>query len=79
MNSSIETISRILITIAILLQLYGLRTSKRINSTSFFMWAIGSYMMTYDYYLKDNKQYTQRVSFKIFNSTMLLLIAIFSR
>ena len=79
MNSKIETISRILITIAILLQLFMLRTSKRLCSNAFFIWAIASYMMTYDYYMKDNKQLSQRVSFKIFNSTMLLLIAIFSR
>jgi hypothetical protein len=79
MNSKIETISRILITIAILMQLFMLRTSKRLCSTSFFIWSIASYMMTYDYYTKDNKQFSQRVSFKLLNSTMLLLIAILSR
>jgi 4-hydroxybenzoate polyprenyltransferase len=79
MYSSLETTSRILITLAILLQLFMLRTSKRLCSTSFFIWSVASYMMTYDYYTKDNKQFTQRVSFKLFNSTMLLLIAIFSR
>jgi len=79
MYSSLETISRILVTVAILLQLYTLRTSKRVCSTSFFIWSIASYMMAYDYYTKDNKQFSQRVSFKLFNSTMLLLIAIFSR
>ena len=75
----LETISRILVTLAILLQLFMLRTSKRVCSTSFFMWSGASYMMAYDYYTKDNKQFSQRVSFKLFNSTMLLLIATFSR
>lgn len=79
MYSILETMSRILITIAILLQLFMLRTSKRLCSTSFFIWSIASYMMAYDYYIKDNKQFKQRTSFKLFNSTMLLLIAIFSR
>ena len=68
-----------MVTIAILMQLYQLRSSKRVSSFAFFIYAIAAYMMAYDYFMKDNKQFTQRVSFKIFNSTMLLLIAIFSR
>ncbi len=74
----ISMISRVLITIAILMQLFQLRTNNRVNSNAFFIYSFASYMMAYDYYQKD-RQYTQRVLFKTFNSTMLLLIAIFSR
>ena len=79
MNTSIETLSRILISIALLMQLFTLRSSNRINSNAFFVWALGSYMRTYDYYMKDNKKITQRVSIKLFNSSLVLLIAILSR
>ena len=74
----LSTISRILITIALLMQLFQLRTSNRINSNAFFIYSFGAYMMAYDYYQED-KKYSKRVLFKIFNSTVLLLIAIISR
>ena len=70
-------ICRILITIAILMQLFKLRTSKNISSNAFFIYSFASYMMAYDYYQKD-RQFSERVLFKMFNSTMLLLVAIFS-
>jgi hypothetical protein len=72
-----STISRTLITIAILMQLFKLRTSKNVSSNAFFIYSFASYMMVYDYYQKD-RQFTERVLFKMFNSTMLLLVAIFS-
>jgi hypothetical protein len=56
-----------------------LTKNKFICSTAFFMYAFASYLMAYNYYINDNKQLTERVSFKIFNSTLLLLIAIMSR
>ena len=78
MKIDLATISRVFITIAILMQLYTLTSSKKISSNAFFIYAIASYMMAYDYYIKD-KKYTKRVIAKILNSTLLLLIAIFSR
>ncbi len=72
-----STISRTLITIAILMQLFKLRTSKNVSSNAFFIYSFASYTMVYDYYQKD-RQFTERVLFKMFNSTMLLLVAIFS-
>jgi hypothetical protein len=75
----VETISRTLITIAILMQLFYAQKNKRICSSAFFIWSFGAYMMAYDYYIKDNMQYTERVMFKLFNSTVLLLIAVFTR
>lgn len=73
---NIATLSRVLISGALLLQLYMLTKNKYICSTAFFIWAFASYLMAYDYYKKDNKKFSQRVSFKIFNSTLLVLIAI---
>lgn len=71
----LATISRLLITLAFLLQLFHLRKNKQIYSPSFFIYSFASYMMAYEYYKMD-KKYTSRVNFKIFNSTVILLIAI---
>ena len=79
MNMNMTNVAKSLITIAILMQLYQLRTNKNISSNAFFIYAFASYMMTYNYYMEDNKQYSERAIIKIFNSTMLLLIAIISR
>jgi len=76
---NMTNVAKSLITIAILMQLYQLRTNKNISSNAFFIYALGSYMMAYNYYMEYNKQYTDRVLFRVFNSTMLLSIAILSR
>jgi len=76
---NLGNLSRILITIAILMQVYHFKRNKNISSNAFFIYAFASYMMTYNYYMEDNKQYSDRAIIKIFNSTMLLLIAIISR
>jgi hypothetical protein len=75
---SLDTLARLFITIAILSQLFHLRKSKQVYSPAFFLYSFGSYMMAYDYYRMDGR-YSTRVMFKLFNSTMLLLIALMSR
>jgi hypothetical protein len=74
-NLDLSTFSRLLITLALLLQLFHLKKNTQIYSPSFFIYAVASYIMAYEYY-KIDKKYTSRVNFKIFNSTVLLLIAI---
>lgn len=76
-NLNLETFSRILISIALVLQLFNLKKNKFIYSPSFLILSLGSYMMAYKYY-KINTKYTSRVIFKLFNATILLLISIFS-
>ena len=76
-NLDLATFSRLLITLALLLQLLHLRKNKQVYSPAFFIYSFASYMMAYEYYKMD-KKYTSRVNFKIFNSTVLLLIAIMS-
>jgi len=72
-------LARFIITIALLSQLFHLvMVNKQIYSNAFFLYAIGSYMMAYNYYMEDMKQMTYRVMFKIFNSTVIALIAILS-
>jgi hypothetical protein len=75
----LEIISRLLITIGILSQLiHLLYVNKKLFAPSFFIYALGSYIMTYSYYISD-RMYSSRVLFKILNSTLLLLISFFSR
>ena len=75
---NMDTLARLFITMAILSQLFHLRKNKQIYSPAFFLYALGSYIMTYEYYKMD-RMYSNRVLFKLFNSTMLLLIAVMSR
>ena len=75
--STISTISRILIAIAFIFQIVTMVSQKTrlINPYAFFLYAIAAYMMSYVYYKEDNKM-TQRTYFKIFNSTLIVVIAI---
>ena len=75
---SMDTLARLFITLALLSQLFHLRKSKQIYSPAFFLYAIGAYMMTYEYYKMDGR-YSNRVMIKIFNSTLILIIALMSR
>ena len=73
----LQHISRILITIAILGQLiHVIYVNKQIYVPTFIIYSIGSYIMSYSYYREDNFNITSRVKFKIFNSTILLLIGL---
>ena len=74
----IATVSRILITLAIFLQVGTMiyYKSKVINPISFFLYAIGSLLMCYSYYQQDGKKLTQRTYFKLVNSIGLLAIAV---
>lgn len=76
-NLDLATLSRILITIALLLQLLHLRKNKTIYYPTFIIFSFASYIMSYEYY-KADREYSSRVLFKIFNSTILLLIGILS-
>jgi len=72
-------IARILVTLALLGQLIHLaKVNKQIYSNAFLLYALGSYIMAYNYYLEDMKQFSTRVMFKIFNSTVILLIGLLS-
>ena len=72
-------LARFIITIALLSQLFHLvMVNKQIYSNAFFLYAVGSYMMAYNYYMEDMGQMTYRVMFKIFNSTVIALIGILS-
>ena len=62
-------------TLALILQIVSLRSSNRVNSNAFFLYAVASYLMAYEYYKKDG-QLTSRVKFIIVNSTLFLLIAV---
>lgn len=72
-------VARMIITSALLLQLYKLTKSKSVCPIAFFMWSAGAYLMAYDYYINDGSRFTERVTFKIFNATVLLAIAMMSR
>ena len=74
---NLDTFARLLISFSLLLQILNLRKTKLIYSPSFFMYSFASYIMAYEYY-KTDKKYSSRVNFKIFNSTLILLIAILS-
>ena len=74
-NLDLGTFVRIMITFALLLQLNHLRTNKKIFPLTFILWSLASYIISYEYYKQDGK-YTSRIYFKIFNSTLILLIAI---
>lgn len=72
-------IARIIITLALFSQLVHLITvNKQIYSNAFLFYAVGSYIMAYNYYMEDMNQLSTRVMFKIFNSTVILLIGILS-
>jgi len=68
-------ISRILITYALLYQvLYMLYyNSKKIFASTFYVFAIGAFIMSYMYFLEDNKM-TSRTYFKLINASLLLSI-----
>lgn len=72
-------LARILISAALLLQLASLRHSKRVNPAAFLLYALASYLMASQYYQADGQRLTSRVLFKIVNSTLLLLIALWAR
>ena len=73
----LQTISRCLITVAIFVQLlHVIYVNKQIHVPAFILYSIGSFIMSYSYYKADNFTMTSRVKFKIFNSTILLLIAL---
>lgn len=75
----ISLIARIIVTLALFSQLIHLIiVNKQICSNSFLLYAVGSYLMAYNYYMEDMKKITTRVMFKIFNSTVILLIGILS-
>jgi hypothetical protein len=75
----LSLISRFIITLALFSQLIHVITvNKQIYSNAFIVYAIGSYIMAYNYYLEDTKQITYRVMFKLFNSTVILLIGVLS-
>ena len=72
-------IARFIVTVALLSQLFHLiMVNKQIYSNAFLLYALGSYIMAYNYYMEDMGQMTYRVMFKIFNSTVIALIAILS-
>ena len=77
LDLDLGTFVRVMITFALLLQLNHLRTSKRVYPLTFMLWALASYIMSYEYYKQDGK-YTSRVYFKIFNATLILLIGFMS-
>jgi hypothetical protein len=73
----LQVISRIMITVAIFSQLiHVIYVNKQIYVPTFIIYAIGSYIMAYCYYTEDNFKFTYRTLFKIFNSTVLLLIGL---
>jgi hypothetical protein len=74
----LSMISRVLITIAILSQLFHLRKNKQIVPSAFFLYSFASFMMAYEYYKMDGDMST-RFLFKMFNSTALLLIGIMAQ
>ena len=72
-------IARFIVTVALLSQLFHLiMVNKQIYSNAFLLYAVGSYIMAYNYYMEDMGQMTYRVMFKIFNSTVIALIGILS-
>lgn len=73
----LQLISRIVISIAIFAQLiHVIYVNKQIYVPTFILYAMGSYIMTYCYYTEDNFKITHRILFKLFNSTVLLLIGL---
>jgi hypothetical protein len=74
----LSMISRVLITIAILSQLFHLRKNKQIVPSAFLLYSFASYMMAYEYYKMD-REMSSRFLFKMFNSTALLLIGIMAQ
>ena len=73
----LENLARGLITFSLLLQLFSMVNKKniKINGYAFVTYALSSFLMAYAYKTKD-MYFTNRVLFKIFNSTVLLLIGI---
>lgn len=73
----LENLSRSLITFSLLLQLFTMVTKKniKINGYAFVTYSFSSFLMAYVYKTKD-VYFTNRVLFKIFNSTVLFIIGI---
>ena len=75
----LSLISRIIVTLALFIQLVHLvKVNKQIYSNAFLLYSAGSYLMAYNYYMEDMRKFSTRVLFKIFNSTVILLIGILS-
>ena len=73
------TVARVMVTAALLMQLMHLmQKNKTIYSPAFLVYSLGAYLMTYNYYTVDG-EFSSRVLFKLFNSTVLFLIYAFSK
>ena len=75
----IATLSRVLITAALLMQLMHLmQKNKNIYSPTFLIYSLGASIMAYNYYTIDG-EFSSRVLFKTVNSIVLFLIYLFSK
>ncbi len=73
----IDIIARIIVTLSLLSQLWHvIKVNKQIFPIAFICYSFGSYLMAYNYYLSDMNNLTNRVMFKLFNSTVILLIGL---
>jgi hypothetical protein len=75
----LDYLARIIITGALFSQLlHIIYVNKQIYAPAFIIYAIASYMMAYQYYKDDKFIMTSRLKFKLFNSTILMLIGLLS-